>query len=72
MRIPGPVNKFELQKRHKTHKKDLLCDSCAFVGLPEPTDDRETFATRHWQNFVKRLGSERDQHSGFAVQSKVL
>ena len=43
---------------------------CFFVALSEPTYDRETFATRDGQDFVKRVGFERDQHSGFSHQRK--
>ena len=38
--------------------------------LPEPTDDREAIAARHRQNFVKRLGGERDQQTRFAFETK--
>ena len=58
MRIRGPVNK----------------DFCfvPFVALSEPTDNRETCATRYRQDFVERFGSERDQQPGFAVQGKTV
>ena len=37
---------------------------------PEPTDDGEAFATRDRQNFMKRVGLEGDQQSGFTHQRK--
>ena len=43
---------------------------CAFCGLSEPTDKSEAFATRDRQNFMKRVGLEGDQQSGFAHQRK--
>ncbi len=42
----------------------------AFVWLSEPTNDRESFATRDRQDFVKRIGLERDQQSGFTRKRK--
>ena len=33
---------------------------CLFVALPEPGDDREAFATRNGEDFVKGVGGECD------------
>ena len=38
--------------------------------LPEPTDDREAFATRDRQNFMKRICLEGNEQAGFAHQRK--
>ena len=38
--------------------------------LSEPTDNRVTFASLDWRNFVDRLGSESDQQSGLACKAK--
>lgn len=50
----GPVN----TKKFKEAQKAQMFSCFAlgpFVVLPEPGDDRETFATGHWQHFVKSV-----------------
>jgi hypothetical protein len=58
-------------KAQKAQEKTFVT-FVTFVALSEPTDDRETFATHNREDFVKRLGSERDQHPSFAMQSKTV
>ena len=68
----GPVNKKELQgpsmrSHNEAQKPQLIIFELfvPFVALSEPTDYRESFATLDRQNFMKRVGPECDQQSGF-------
>ena len=49
--------------------KPVICASLG-LALSEPTDDRKTLATADRQNFVKRLGSERDQQTSFTFETE--
>lgn len=75
----GPVNEFLLaQKAPRKQQQEQNAEagrrtscSCSlllllFPFLTEPTDNRPALTTRDWRNFVERIGSERDQHPGFA------
>lgn len=66
MPFNGPVNK----RAHKETQKAQQILFVAFVALPEPTDDRVTFAARDWTYFVDRVCRESDKQSGFACQRK--
>ena len=63
--------RFQLRgERAQRNANRWSCQQKYGVPLPEPTDDRETLAAGHWQNFVKRLGGECDQQTSFAFETK--
>ena len=56
----GPVNKNKPTSATKGPNEKHFYVFVPSVALLEPGNDRETFAARDWNNFVKRVGRERD------------
>lgn len=55
-RLPQPASLLEICDCQSTE----LPHENLFVALPEPRDEGEALAIRHWQYFVKRVRGEGD------------
>jgi hypothetical protein len=57
-------------KKAQKAQSFLLSILCLFVALSKPTNKREAFATSNRHNFMKNVGLEGDEQSGFTHQRK--